>query len=413
MKAKITKRLVDSLKPAAKLYEVCDTELAGFRVRVAPTGRMSFYLDYRNEAGQRLKYKVGSYPGIAPEGARRLASEASGKVAGRIDPQAEKKAAKVEGERARVSTLGAFIDGKYAEHARVHLRRGDVAVARLKADFAKWLDVPLMWFNPHRMESWRRERLKAGLNPVTINRQIDTLKAALQHALKEKIIETHPLQGFKRLKAVDDKRLRYLSPNEENRLRSALLTRESNMRAARARGNEWRRAREKKLKPTHAAEFVDHIRPLVLIALNTGLRRGELFSLRWSDLERPGWLVVRAAAAKSGKRRDVPLNPEAARVLHDWRQQSKKTGDVNLVFPGDDDARMTNIVKGWGTVCKLADLKDFRFHDCRHHFASKMVQRGIDLNVVRELLGHADIKMTLRYSHLSPDNLTAAVAKLA
>jgi site-specific recombinase XerD len=100
-------------------------------------------------------------------------------------------------------------------------------------------------------------------------------------------------------------------------------------------------------------------------------------------------------------------------VLHDWRQQSKKTGDVNLVFPGDDDARMTNIVKGWGTVCKLADLKDFRFHDCRHHFASKMVQRGIDLNVVRELLGHADIKMTLRYSHLSPDNLTAAVAKLA
>jgi integrase len=74
--------------------------------------------------------------------------------------------------------------------------------------------------------------------------------------------------------------------------------------------------------------------------------------------------------------------------------------------------RLTRMDKSWATLCTLAKLEDFRFHDCRHHFASMLVQRGVDLNMVRELLGHASLEMTLRYSHLRPDNLSAAVAKL-
>ena len=341
MKAKITKRLLDSLKPAEKLYDVCDTELSGFRVRVAPTGRLSFYFDYRNDAGRRLKYKVGGYPGLSPEGARRLAIETSGKVAGRIDPQAEKKAARIEGERARVATLGAFIEHRYAPWALEHLRRGDVAVARLKADFAKWLEEPLSTFNNWRMESWRRDRLKSGTKPVTLNRQLDTLKAALRKAVEWQVIGVHPLQGLKRIKVDPDERVRYLSPDEENRLRGALVKRESNLRAARDRGNEWRKERDKPLYAARTAEFVDHIRPMVMVAINTGLRRGELFALRWSDIS-ASMLTVRAAAAKSGKSRRVPLNTEVAGALRDWRKQSKNTAGESLVFPGADGDRITS-----------------------------------------------------------------------
>src|SRR6516225_30859 len=106
MQGKLTQRLVDSLKPAEKVYIVRDTDLTGFILRVQPTGHMAWYLDYRNAAGRRRSYRLGAYPGLKPEGARRLCAETAGKVAGRTDVQAEKQTAREEAERTKVSTLG-------------------------------------------------------------------------------------------------------------------------------------------------------------------------------------------------------------------------------------------------------------------------------------------------------------------
>ena len=103
------------------------------------------------------------------------------------------------------------------------------------------------------------------------------------------------------------------------------------------------------------------------------------------------------------------MNDEAARVLRAWYPCS---GSDVLVFPGPTGEPMADLKTAWCKVATAAALHDFTFHDLRHTFASKLVQAGVDLNTVRELLGHADIRMTLRYAHLAPEHKAAAVAKL-
>jgi integrase len=121
-------------------------------------------------------------------------------------------------------------------------------------------------------------------------------------------------------------------------------------------------------------------------------------------------LTVVAEHAKSGRARHGPLNEEAVRVVKKCR-----TGDVNVagyVFPGTGGDRLIDVKTAWKPLLQVARVTGFRFHDLRHTFASRLVMAGVDLNTVRELLGHADLKMTLRYAHLAPEHKAAAVAKL-
>ena len=83
-----------------------------------------------------------------------------------------------------------------------------------------------------------------------------------------------------------------------------------------------------------------------------------------------------------------------------------------LVFPGKNGKRFNNIRRSWAGVLDAAKISGFRLHDLRHTFASRLVMAGVDLNTVRELLGHSDYSMTLRYAHLAPEHKAAAVARL-
>lgn len=150
--------------------------------------------------------------------------------------------------------------------------------------------------------------------------------------------------------------------------------------------------------------------PMILLSINTGLRQGELFSLRWDNVNlEQAMLTIEGAYAKSGKTRHIPLNTEALNTLKTWRKQTSGNG---IVFSSKDGKPFDNVKKAWAGILAEAKIENFRWHDMRHHFASRLVMVGVDLNTIRELLGHADMAMTLRYAHLAPEHKANAVEKL-
>ena len=107
------------------------------------------------------------------------------------------------------------------------------------------------------------------------------------------------------------------------------------------------------------------------------------------------------------------LNRTALEVLEIWKNQMQTPAPTALVFPSPKNGqKMDNCDSAWERLLKDAEIENFRWHDMRHDFASRLVMAGVDLNTVRELLGHSDLKMTLRYAHLAPEAKQRAVEKL-
>ena len=404
--------MVENVRPGPRDLSILDTSLRGFELRVRASGVKVWAYRHRLSDGRQRRLVLGHFPGIGAVAARRLALQAAGDVARGIDVVTRKQAKRMERARIKQSTLKAFLDGQYEPWARTHLKTADFQIARIRADFIGWMDKPMSELNAWLVEGWRKHQREANKQPVTINRNLQRLQGVLSKAVEWKVLERHPFAGLKPLKTDRTGRVRYLSAEEEARLREALLEREESLRQARIRFNEWRTARGRAMLPLRTGEYVDHLRPIVLLALNTGLRRSELFHLRWNDVDLSAkWLCVDGATAKNGQTRRVPLNAEALATLEAWRKQASDAEP--RVFPGVCGQRLKRVDRAWRGLHKRAGLQGFRFHDLRHHFASRLVQSGVDLNTVRELLGHADITMVLRYAHLSPDRLATAVEKVA
>jgi integrase len=402
MQAVISSRLLNATKPDTKPFEIRDAKLKGFLLRVQPSGSMSYIVEY----GRGKRITLGSTQVLTPAQARDRAKEVLADVTKGADPQAIKRAAKAH-------DFAGFLDSEYTPWAIAHRKAGASTVARLKACFLEEFgDKKLAELTPWVLEKWRASRMSAGISPATLNRELAALKACLAKAVEWGLIEAHPLTKLKLAKLDHGATPRFLSPEEENRLRAALDAREERIREERRSANQWRETRGYELFPSLDNTFADHLKPMVLVSMNTGLRQGELFGLKWANvnLER-AHLTVEGSNSKSGKTRHIPLNEEAAAALRIWRDRNGTARE--LVFPNQDGKPFDNVHKAWTALLTAAEIKDFRWHDLRHHFASRLVMAGVDLNTVRELLGHSDIKMTLRYAHLAPEHKAAAVAKLS
>jgi integrase len=150
------------------------------------------------------------------------------------------------------------------------------------------------------------------------------------------------------------------------------------------------------------------LKEIILFALNTGLRQDELLSLEWSrvSLLRKTILIQET---KNGKPKTLPLNRIALDVIN---ERSKiKSIKNDLVFFDSNGKKINphSLRTSFYRVMRKAGIKDFRFHDLRHTFATRLAQAGVDLYKISKLLGHKDIKMTQRYAHHCSDSLRDGV----
>jgi integrase len=415
MKIDITQDVIRKLPNVNR--DLYDAKYPGLVLRCRASGKHS----WRIVLGRGDVETLGSLKALTPKMARELAQAAKGKKANAaIVDKLDGKDPKVERRRRRAAaraikhaaTLDQFLSEQFDPWALAHLKTGAETGDRVRTVFAEFLPKALPEITPFAVERWRSARHRDDIAPTTTNRDLDCLRSVLSKAVEWGILSAHPLRPVKRAKVDAIGRLRYLSADEEKHLRAALTAREQGRRNARANFNRWRTERGYTPIPDYPPDgYTDHLQPIVLLALGTGLRRGELLALRWSDVDSVGsWLTVRGTSAKTGRTRHVPLNTDVRAVLARWRPADAT--DDDLVFPGPKGEPMQDLKTAWLKVAKAARLKGFTFHDLRHTFASKLVQAGVDLNTTRELLGHSGIAMTLRYAHLAPEHKAQAVAKL-
>ncbi|ENJ1753049.1 site-specific integrase [Vibrio parahaemolyticus] len=388
VKKKITNTSIKAL--TVEQGRLNDTEISGFHARISPKGAIKYYFYYRLNGKQR-NYFIGSADSLTPTQARDLVKEKAGLVASGVDVQESRHEAK-KNEMRKSLTLGRFLADHYQDYLiAMNPKWAKQSYSCIANSFEHLMDKPLTDIKAWDIQQWISERRKLGRAPATIEYCVNRLRAAFNRAVEWEFIDSHNLSNVKLIKQ-DNTRIRYLTQEEEKRLLDGIQDR--NQRIRQSDGN------------TEKLRFVDFFEPLVITAMNTGMRKGELLTLKWEHVSFPNrYLTIRSENAKSKKTRTIPLNDTVLNLLEDWRAQNP---GADFVFVSNNQP-ITYFQYPWQTLLKQAGIENFRFHDLRHHFASRLVMAGVDLNIVRELLGHADLKMTLRYAHLAPAHKAAAV----
>jgi len=403
MKTSLNQSTIEKSKPKKKAYEIRDTKLPGLLVRVQPSGVKTYYCEYRR--GSRVK--IGRFQTLSVKDARERAKDILKEVYAGGDPALAMR------RKRKAISYDLFLKDHYAPWALInHTNKTDV-VDKIRCGCADLLNKRILELTHYEVEKWRMSKLSNGLSPSTINRYYTALRSTLSKAVEWEFLPSHPLQKMRPLKTDPNLKVRYLTKDEETRLRKKLDERENQIREKRNRGNIWRAERGYQSKPDLTGQiFADHLKPMILLSMNTGMRRGEVFKLKWCNVNfEINQLTIVGSTAKSGKTRHIPLNKEALKTLDSWRKQ--RPNHETLVFTNQLGGPFDNVKKSWGSLLKMANIEDFRWHDLRHHFASKLVMAGVNLNTVRELLGHSSYAMTLRYSHLSAGHKAEAVELLA
>lgn len=243
-------------------------------------------------------------------------------------------------------------------------------------------------FTPMLIEDYKHRRSRElvpgterRVTPRTVNYDLAVLKALFNMAIRQGKVATNPVRQV-RLFKLNNERRRYLNQGEVQALVGVC---------------EGRLA---------------HLKPILVVALNTGMRMGEVLGLRWADLDFPnGYVHLRTS--KNGKGRSIPLSGEAREAFQGLpTYRPKDLGSEVFVFSNGQGKPRISIRNAFLRALAKAGIKDFRFHDLRHTFASQLVSAGEDIMVIKELLGHQTLQMTLRYAHLHPDRGRRAVARL-
>jgi integrase len=227
------------------------------------------------------------------------------------------------------------------------------------------------------VEKYKLTRKEEGGGPATINRELGCLRHMLNQAIKWKRVQVNPVREVKFLKEPKEKD-RILSEEEEVRLLGAVRT-----------GHKAR-----------------HLEPIIITALNTGMRKGEILNLKWSNVDFKNGIII-VEGTKNGEIRKIPMNKKLTETL----DGAKKVSKGEFVF-SENGKPYRDIKTGWWTALENAKIENFTFHGLRHTFGSRLGMKGYDIKTIAELMGHKDIKMTMRYSHPTSEHKRNAVESL-
>ena len=226
---------------------------------------------------------------------------------------------------------------------------------------------------PLMIEEYRKKRLRKSVSKSTVNRELAVMRKMYNLAIDWELAESNPVARIKFFSESDTQKERVLTAEEEQRL---------------------------------LAECADHLRPIIITALNTGMRRGEILNLKWSQADLQDRIIV-VTETKGGKDRIVPIN---AVLYLELRKLKDQNGTSEYVFVNPKtNSPYGDVKNAFRAACERAKIVGLRFHDLRHTFATRLVQAGVDIITVKELLGHSSVRVTERYTHSNKDSKFRAV----
>ena len=229
----------------------------------------------------------------------------------------------------------------------------------------------------------RKKHTKKNGDPITnasINREVSILRKMFSIAVDNEWIDNNPCLARK-VKPLreDSKRERYLQPNEEKEMLKRCTGKDA------------------------------HLKPILICALHTGMRRGEILNLKWDWIDlKKGYITV--TKTKSGKDRNIPISSELMQELIKLNKDRKT--DYVFVNPLTQ-MPYGKIDKSFKTVLEKVGIENLRFHDLRHTAATRMVAAGVEIIIVQDILGHSDIRTTMRYAHPMPERKVKAIQALS
>lgn len=404
---KITKSVVDFLKPGPERFTVWDAELRGFGVRVSPAGRKTYVVQFRigGRAASAQKLTLGVHGVITPDQARNLARKALGQIADGVDPAAEKRKAKRE--LATLPTLSELSDDFLELHVRPKLKSRTAdeyerMIARyLKPALGKLLVRDLAFADVERFHHTMRA------TPGQANRMVAVLSKMMTFAIRggRRPDRQNPCKGIERYK--ERKKQRFLSEAELARLGVAV-------REAEVVGVAWTIDTDSptaKHLPKDAGArrtTIDcHAAAAIRLLVFTGARLNEILTLRWDQVDFDADLL-RLPDSKTGQK-DIILNAPAKAILAGL---PRIHGNPFVIFGAKEGAHRVDLNKPWRIVRKLAGIEGVRIHDLRHTLASHGRAAGVSLSIVGGLLGHKNTATTAGYAHLWDDPMREAASKI-
>lgn len=363
--------LLAQCEDGKKKTDYWDTHIRGLTLEVRSTGGKTFYLRYQDQHGRQRQHKIAAFGDLSVEKVRKEAQRLRSEVTLGGDPAAEKQTTK------GIATYAALAE-QHLAHAKTYQRSYDTTEMYMRRHIVpRWGKHRLSEIHAQDVAKWLAEKSGEGLAPATVEKMRVIFGRSFELATEWGMpgVTRNPTRGIKR-PPINNARERFLNPAEAQRLQRAV---------AESRNTQ--------------------LKYIVGLLLLTGARVSELLHAEWRhvDLERRAWLIP---TSKTGKPRHVPLSQAAIDII----EQVPRFDRCPYLLPNPRTLKpFTDIKHPWDTARRAASLGDLRIHDLRHSAASFMINAGIDLFAVGRVLGHADHKSTMRYSHLANDTLLAAV----